>query len=221
MAPMHALKELIENAVDAGSTSIEVLIKDGGLKLLQITDNGHGIDVSWLALDSPIDMDNVTDSFQRDDLPILCERFTTSKLKEFEDLSSIGTYGFRGEALASISHIAHLTVTTKTAGSSCAWRAHYADGKLVPAKPGQNAAPKATAGRGGTQITVTTTACFRIDKVLTEATGRGLVLQCPYSPPCVSLRERRVRQDPRCCWSICRALLWRCLLMSQAWRLGS
>ncbi|KAJ5587318.1 uncharacterized protein N7459_003083 [Penicillium hispanicum] len=132
VAPMHALKELIENAVDAGSTSIEVLIKDGGLKLLQITDNGHGID----------------------DLPILCERFTTSKLKEFEDLSSIGTYGFRGEALASISHIAHLTVTTKTAGSSCAWRAHYGDGKLVPAKPGQNAAPKATAGRGGTQITV-------------------------------------------------------------------
>ncbi|GIC89306.1 mismatch repair ATPase MLH1 [Aspergillus udagawae] len=134
VAPMHALKELIENAVDAGSTSIEVLVKDGGLKLLQITDNGHGID--------------------RDDLPILCERFTTSKLKQFEDLSSIGTYGFRGEALASISHIAHLTVTTKTAGSSCAWRAHYSDGKLVPPKPGQSAAPKATAGRGGTQITV-------------------------------------------------------------------
>lgn len=134
VAPMHALKELIENSVDAGSTSIEVLVKDGGLKLLQITDNGHGID--------------------RDDLPILCERFTTSKLKEFEDLSSIGTYGFRGEALASISHIAHLTVTTKTAGSSCAWRAHYSDGKLVAPKPGQSAAPKPTAGRGGTQITV-------------------------------------------------------------------
>ncbi|CAI7583142.1 unnamed protein product [Penicillium bialowiezense] len=134
VAPMHALKELIENAVDAGSTTIEVLIKEGGLKLLQITDNGHGID--------------------RDDLPILCERFTTSKLKEFEDLTSIGTYGFRGEALASISHIAHLTVTTKTAGSSCAWRAHYGDGKLIPAKPGQSSAPKATAGRGGTQITV-------------------------------------------------------------------
>ncbi|KAK5139372.1 hypothetical protein LTR04_003632, partial [Oleoguttula sp. CCFEE 6159] len=134
VAPVHALKELIENAVDAGSTSLEILVKDGGLKLLQITDNGHGIN--------------------REDLPILCERFTTSKLKAFEDLTSIGTYGFRGEALASISHIAHLTVTTKTKESSCAWRAHYASGKLSPAKPGQSADPKPCAGRQGTQITV-------------------------------------------------------------------
>ncbi|KAI0965184.1 histidine kinase-like ATPase [Xylaria arbuscula] len=134
VAPVHALKELIENAVDAGATSLEVLVKDGGLKLLQITDNGHGID--------------------KGDLPILCERFTTSKLKKFEDLSSISTYGFRGEALASISHIAHLTVTTKTKDSECAWRAHYDGGKLSPAKPGQSPDPKPTAGRGGTQISV-------------------------------------------------------------------
>ncbi|KAG9238469.1 histidine kinase-like ATPase [Amylocarpus encephaloides] len=134
VAPVHALKELIENAVDAGSTSLEVLVKEGGLKLLQITDNGHGI--------------------AKEDLPILCERFTTSKLKSFEDLTSIGTYGFRGEALASISHIAHLQVTTKTKDSNCAWRAHYDGGKLIPAKPGQNAEPKPTAGRPGTQITV-------------------------------------------------------------------
>ncbi|KAJ4389673.1 DNA mismatch repair protein Mlh1 [Gnomoniopsis smithogilvyi] len=134
VAPVHALKELIENAVDAGSTSLEVLVKDGGLKLLQIADNGSGID--------------------KEDLPILCERFTTSKLQKFEDLSSIATYGFRGEALASISHIAHLTVTTKTKDSDCAWRAHYDGGKLIPAKPGQTPDPKPVAGRNGTQITV-------------------------------------------------------------------
>ena len=87
-------------------------------------------------------------------MPILCERFTTSKLKSFEDLQSIGTYGFRGEALASISHIAHLSITTKTADSSCAWKAHYAAGKLTPPKPGQSADPKACAGRQGTQIQV-------------------------------------------------------------------
>ncbi|KAK5210931.1 DNA mismatch repair protein Mlh1 [Exophiala xenobiotica] len=134
VAPMHALKELLENSVDAGSTAIEVVVKEGGLKLLQITDNGHGI--------------------EKDDLPILCQRFTTSKLKNFEDLLSIGTYGFRGEALTSISHIAHLKVTTRTANSSCAWQALYADGKLTPAKPGQSPDPKPTAGRLGTQITV-------------------------------------------------------------------
>lgn len=155
VAPVHALKELIENAVDAGSTSLEVLVKEGGLKLLQITDNGSGIDVSALSMESPLRrMDVVLTIAQKEDLPILCERFTTSKLQKFEDLSSIATYGFRGEALASISHIAHLTVTTKTKDSSCAWRARYDGGKLVPAKPGQTPDPKPVAGRQGTQITV-------------------------------------------------------------------
>ncbi|GAB0133047.1 hypothetical protein EsDP_00001464 [Epichloe bromicola] len=134
VAPVHALKELIENAVDAGSTALDILVKDGGLKLLQITDNGCGI--------------------EKDDLAILCERHTTSKIKAFEDLSSIETYGFRGEALASISHIAHLSVTTKTKSSTLAWRAHYQDGRLAAPKPGQPAEPKAVAGRPGTQITV-------------------------------------------------------------------
>lgn len=96
----------------------------------------------------------ITDLAQREDLSILCERFTTSKLQTFEDLTAIGTYGFRGEALASISHIAHLSVTTRTKESSCAWKAHYADGKLVPPKPNQGAEPKPCAGRQGTQITV-------------------------------------------------------------------
>ncbi|GAO16028.1 uncharacterized protein UV8b_04425 [Ustilaginoidea virens] len=134
VAPVHALKELVENAVDAGATALEILVKDGGLKLLQITDNGCGI--------------------EKEDLSILCERHTTSKITAFEDLDSIQTYGFRGEALASISHIAHLSVTTKTKDSPLAWRAHYLDGKIVAPKPGQPAEPKAIAARPGTQITV-------------------------------------------------------------------
>ncbi|KAG0123716.1 hypothetical protein HOY82DRAFT_574559 [Tuber indicum] len=134
VAPVHALKELIENSVDAGSTSIDILVKDGGLKLLQISDNGHGID--------------------ENDLPILCERFTTSKLQSFEDLQSIGTYGFRGEALASISHIAHLTITTRTANSPIGLRATYSDSKLITPKPGQPANPKPVHRNKGTQITV-------------------------------------------------------------------
>ena len=134
VAPWNALKELTENAVDAGATNLEILVKDGGLKLLQITDNGSGVN--------------------RDDLPILCQRHTTSKLKEFSDLSSIQTFGFRGEALASISHIAHLTVTTRVQESSCAYKAYYVNEKLTPIKPGGSADPKPCAGKQGTQITV-------------------------------------------------------------------
>ncbi|KAL5601195.1 hypothetical protein BROUX41_006000 [Berkeleyomyces rouxiae] len=134
IAPVNALKEIMENAVDAGATALEILVKDGGLKLLQVTDNGCGI--------------------QKEDLAILCERHTTSKLSAFEDLESIATYGFRGEALSSISQIAHLTVTTKTKDSPLAWQAVYQDGRMAAPKPGQSAEPKAVAGRPGTAIKV-------------------------------------------------------------------
>ncbi|TRY77943.1 hypothetical protein TCAL_10900 [Tigriopus californicus] len=125
--PCNALKELLENCLDAGSTSIQIILKQGGLILLQISDNGSGI--------------------RHDDLPILCERFTTSKLKQFEDLSSIATYGFRGEALASISHVAKLTVLTKTASDVVGKKAVFLDGHL-------QGSPLSMAANQGTQITV-------------------------------------------------------------------
>ncbi|CEQ39385.1 SPOSA6832_00914, partial [Sporobolomyces salmonicolor] len=133
--PSNALKELIENSLDAKATTIRITVKEGGIKMLQIQDNGSGI--------------------RKGDLPILCERFTTSKIKAFDDLCSLGTYGFRGEALASISHVAHLTVTTKTKEDSCAWKASYSDGKMIPVKSGStDPSPVPCAGNDGTVLLV-------------------------------------------------------------------
>ncbi|SPO26282.1 related to MLH1 - DNA mismatch repair protein [Ustilago trichophora] len=132
--PANALKELIENSLDAGATLIRITLKEGGVKMLQIQDNGSGIPPS--------------------DLPLLCERFATSKLRDFGDLETMSTFGFRGEALASISYVtASMHVVSKTKHQHCAYRAYYANGSLVPPKSGQSSEPKQCAGTDGTLIT--------------------------------------------------------------------
>uniref|UniRef100_A0A915NL31 Uncharacterized protein n=1 Tax=Meloidogyne floridensis TaxID=298350 RepID=A0A915NL31_9BILA len=109
--PVNAVKELVENSLDAGATEINVSIRAGGLELIKIQDNGHGIN--------------------REELSIACCRFTTSKLREFEDLQKIQTFGFRGEALASISLVSNLIITSRTANEICASKACYREGKLI------------------------------------------------------------------------------------------
>lgn len=113
-------------ALGAGATRINVTVKDGGLKLLVIQDDGCGVQVS-VAVSCEASSRKpriilhlsrlLADLVQIEDLPLMCKRHATSKLRSFGDLQSVGTLGFRGEALASISFVAHLTVTTRTAAA--------------------------------------------------------------------------------------------------------
>ncbi|SER53540.1 DNA mismatch repair endonuclease MutL [Lachnobacterium bovis] len=92
--PKSVVKELVENAIDAGATAITIEIKEGGISLIRITDNGSGI--------------------KKSDVPIAFLRHSTSKIKTAEDLLSVSSLGFRGEALSSISAIARVELITKT-----------------------------------------------------------------------------------------------------------
>ena len=130
--PANALKELIENSIDAHATRLTITLRDGGLRQLTLTDNGTGI--------------------RHADLPIVCRRFTTSKIAAYDDLQRVKTFGFRGEALASITHVAHVTITSMTHDSTCAYKAHYSDGELVAPRPGESAQPRPCAGVRGTTI---------------------------------------------------------------------
>ena len=93
--PASAVKELLENAVDAKATKINLVIKDSGKTLIQVIDNGCGM--------------------TNQDALICFDRHATSKIKTAEDLLSVGTKGFRGEALTSIAAIAHVELKTKIA----------------------------------------------------------------------------------------------------------
>ena len=93
--PSSVVKELVENSIDAGASCITVEIKNGGVSYIRITDDGSGI--------------------ERADVPVAFLRHATSKLRKESDLDSIGTLGFRGEALASVSAVARVELLTRTA----------------------------------------------------------------------------------------------------------
>lgn len=108
--PSSVIKELVENSIDAGSTVITVEIKRGGITMMRVTDNGCGI--------------------EKDDVVIAFRRHATSKVIRPDDLDSIGTLGFRGEALASISAVSHTEIITRTGDSEIGTRAALSGGDV-------------------------------------------------------------------------------------------
>ncbi|MCH2177925.1 MAG: DNA mismatch repair endonuclease MutL [Mariniblastus sp.] len=99
--PASVVKELLENSVDAGATRIDVILENGGIDLIRITDNGHGI--------AP------------DQLDLAVTSHATSKIEDADDLFQVGTFGFRGEALASIAEISQFTLRSRTGQSDCGY----------------------------------------------------------------------------------------------------
>ena len=99
--PANIVKELVENALDAGATRIDIEVEQGGIKTLRVRDNGIGI--------------------SKDDLVLSLSRHATSKIKSLDDLEAVGSLGFRGEALASISSVTRLTLTSCAQDTSDAW----------------------------------------------------------------------------------------------------
>lgn len=108
--PANALKEIVENSLDAGATQISVEIAGGGIKLLRVCDNGCGMEA--------------------DDLPLALSRHATSKIKSLADLEHVKSMGFRGEGLASIASVSRLTLTSRTAQNAHAHQIRASDGAL-------------------------------------------------------------------------------------------
>ena len=122
--PSAVVKELLENALDAGSSQITVRLEEGGVKRICITDNGRGI--------------------PHEQMPLALARHATSKISSLDDLENVGTLGFRGEALASIASVSQVTITSRTADAAHAWEIEGS----------HNATPTPSSGALGTTIDV-------------------------------------------------------------------
>lgn len=121
--PASVIKEILENSLDAGANKVDVDVEQGGVKLMRIRDNGSGI--------------------EKEDLPLALSRHATSKIRALEDLEAVGSLGFRGEALASISSVSRLTLTSRQIDQDNAWQVQT-EGRDMQAQVEPAAHPQGT-----------------------------------------------------------------------------